>query len=152
MSIFYFAGIPFDLPDGVQITETTLSENFRNYYSVNPGGINISFSMTKIGDNFWTYSGDINLSITKIGDAFVIFTGDVSGSVARLGTIFSGMEDERRDFLFEVFDSQVTTVNPGITSGDASGNPNEDAFEWQGTAGDDQVNTFDLYQQKSLLQ
>ena len=83
MSSFYFAGIPFDVPTGVQIEETVISDNFKSYYYANPGGQSVSFSLTKTGDNFWTYSGDVNLSITKIGDTFTSFSGDISGSVSR---------------------------------------------------------------------
>jgi hypothetical protein len=143
MATFYFAGVPFDLPNGVQITETVISDNFRSYYSASPGGEGTSFSLTKIGDNFWEYSGDINLSVTKLGEIFTDFSGDVSGSVTKIGSFFSGMEEERRDFLFEVFDSQSTVVDPGNTSE----NHGTSTYEWRGTAGDDKISTYDLYRQ-----
>ena len=143
MGTFFFAGIPFDLPNGVQITETAISDGFRSYYATSSGGESLSFNLTKIGDSFWTYSGDIDLSITQIGDTFTSFDGDVSGSVTKIGNIYAGMEDERRDFLSEVFDSQPTVDNSVSTSS----NLQPGTFEWQGTTADDDISTFDLYLQ-----
>ncbi|QNI51519.1 metallopeptidase [Synechococcus sp. RS9915] len=143
MSTFYFADIPFDLPNDVQIAETVISEGFKSYNSVNPSGNNISFSLTRIGDQFWTYSGDINLSATQIGDSFTSFSGDISGSVTNIGGIFSGMEDERKDYLFEIFDSKSAVLE----TENNTANPDTGTFEWQGTAGDDDISTFDLYRE-----
>ena len=141
MSTFYFADIPFDLPNDVQIIETVISESFKSYSSASPAGNNISFSLTRIGDQFWTYSGDINLSATKIGDNFTSFSGDISGSVAKIGGIYSGMENERKDYLFEIFDSKSTILEPDKNTA----NPGTGTFKWQGTAGDDDISTFDLH-------
>ena len=49
MATFYFAGIPFELPAGVQITEAVISDNFKSYYFANPEVERISFNSTKIG-------------------------------------------------------------------------------------------------------
>ena len=53
------------------------------------------------------------------------------------------MEEDRRDFLFEVFDSQSTVLDPE----NISGNLDTGTFEWQGTASDDKISTFNLYKQ-----
>ena len=118
MSLFYFSGIPFDLPNNIQISEINVSDRFKSYYAKHSDGTSISFMLRRIGDNKWTYTGDINITVLQIGDHMKYFSGDVSGNTTTIGSNVFGMENERKNFLFEVFG--VTPATPTTNPGDVN--------------------------------
>lgn len=135
MGILFLAGVPFEYPSSISISETIISDNLSYFSAAKSGRIISTFTSQKIGDTYISYTGDLDLTATRLGDISVIFSGDIEGTVYTISGQYIGMDEARRYALQSLFSPTAiqSPTRPG-TRITPPANPKEDTFKFQLTA------------------